>query len=115
MKAKLIEPQDWAQLTQPPALAWAAVPGADYYNVQLWTIAPGPSKKVLSIWPTSPRLQLTSKWTFGGRTYGLTPGRYRWYVWPGIGPLSEARYGDLIGSHVFVIVRLVAFRSHSPP
>jgi hypothetical protein len=104
-KTKLIEPQDWAQLTQPPLLAWAQVSGADYYNVQLWTVAPGPAKKVLSIWPTSTHLQLISTWAFAGKKYGLTPGRYRWYVWPGIGEQVEARYGDLIGSHVFVIVR----------
>ena len=38
-------------------------------------------------------------------TYGLVPGRYRWYVWPGIGQLADGRYGDLLGSHVFVVVR----------
>jgi HYR domain len=103
-KAKLIEPQDWAQLTQPPLLAWARVSRADYYNVQLWAISGAP-KKVLSIWPTANHLQLTPKWAFGGRSYGLTPGRYRWYVWPGIGQQTLARYGHLIGSHVFVIVR----------
>lgn len=103
--AKLIEPQDWAQLTQPPLLAWARVPRADYYNVQLWALGPGGPKKVLSIWPSSNHLRLSSKWVFGGRSYGLTQGRYRWYVWPGIGRLVDAHYGDLIGSHVFVIAR----------
>jgi hypothetical protein len=105
VNAKLIEPQDWAQLTQPPLLAWARVPGAGYYNVQLWATVPGGLKKVLSIWPSSNHLQLSSKWVFGGRSYGLTQGRYRWYVWPGLGRLVDAHYGDLIGSHVFVIVR----------
>ena len=105
VNAKLIEPQDWAQLTQPPLLSWARVAKADYYNVQLWVTAPGGLKKVLSIWPTSNHLQLSSKWVFGGHSYGLTQGRYRWYVWPGLGRLVDARYGDLIGSHVFVIVR----------
>jgi hypothetical protein len=103
-RARLIEPQDWAQLTQPPLLAWARVSGADYYNVQLWAISGAP-KKVLSIWPTGNHLQLTSKWAFGGRSFGLTPGRYRWFVWPGLGEQTLARYGDLMGSHVFVIVR----------
>lgn len=103
-RAKLVEPQDWAQLTRPPLLAWARVSGADYYNVQLWTIAPGGPRKVLSIWPTSTSLQLTSKWAFGGKTYGLAPGRYRWYVWPGLGAQKLGRYGSLIGSHVFVVV-----------
>src|SRR5262245_56815300 len=104
-RANLVEPHDWAQLTQPPLLAWAPVSGADYYNVQLWTIGPGAPRKVLSIWPTSTRLQLTSKWAFGGKTYGLEPGRYRWYVWPGLGAQKQGRYGSLIGSHVFVVVQ----------
>ena len=103
-QAKLVEPQDWAQLTQPPLLAWAHVSGADYYNVQLWAIGSGSPRKVLSIWPTTTHLQLTSKWAFGGKSYGLAPGRYRWYVWPGLGAQSQARYGNLIGSHVFVVV-----------
>ena len=101
--ASLIQPQDWARLTRPPLLAWAPVAGADYYNVQLWAFAPGGLKKVLSIWPTSTHLQLLSKWVFGGENHALTIGRYRWYVWPGLGPQALARYGKLMGSHLFVI------------
>jgi HYR domain len=104
-RAKLVEPQDWAQLTRPPLLAWARVSGADYYNVQLWAIGGGAPRKVLSTWPTSTHLQLTPKWAFGGKTYGLAPGRYRWYVWPGLGAQKQGRYGNLIGSHVFSVVR----------
>jgi hypothetical protein len=104
-KTKLVEPQDWAQLTQPPLLAWTHVPGADYYNVQLWKINPGAPRKVLSAWPNATQLRLTSKWAFAGKTYVLAPGRYRWYVWPGIGQQTQGRYGSLIGSHVFVVAR----------
>jgi HYR domain len=101
--ASLIQPQDWANLTRPPLLAWAPVAGADYYNVQLWAFAPSGLKKVLSIWPASTHLQLPSKWVFGGQSHTLTSGRYRWYVWPGLGPQELARYGNLMGSHTFVI------------
>ncbi len=52
---------------------------------------------------TSFRLQ--SSWKFEGRTYRLTPGRYRWFVWPGFGPRSETRYGKLLGGRTFVVIR----------
>lgn len=104
-KSPLVEPQEWAHLTQPPMLSWTNVAGADYYNVQLWSVAPGAPKKVLSAWPTATRFQLASRWGFAGKTYALTPGRYRWYVWPGLGRQTQGRYGSLIGSHVFVVVR----------
>jgi hypothetical protein len=58
---------------------------------------------VLSIWPTSTHFQLLSKWVFGGENHALTSGRYRWYVWPGVGRQELARYGKLMGSHLFVI------------
>jgi hypothetical protein len=29
-----------------------------------------------------PRLELPGRWRQGGRTQTLTPGTYRWYVWP---------------------------------
>ena len=103
-KAPLVEPQDWAQLTQPPMFAWRPVARADYYNLQLWTVAPGAPKKVLSAWPTATQFRLASSWSFGGKSYRLEPGRYRWYVWPGLGDQRQGRYGSLIGSHVFIVV-----------
>jgi hypothetical protein len=30
---------------------------------------------------------------------------YRWYVWPGFGPRSANRYGKLLGTRTFVVVR----------
>ena len=104
MNAKLIEPQDWAQLTRPPRLAWASVPGADYYNVQLWAMVPGGPKKVLSMWPSSTHLQLSSKWVFGGPATG-SPGAIPMVRLARLGRLTKATTASLIGSHVFVIVR----------
>ncbi len=31
---------------------------------------------------TEPVLELGSTWRYEGRTVRLTPGTYRWYVWP---------------------------------
>ena len=99
----LVKPQDGASLTAPPLLAWQGVSGADYYNVQLWQLLPSGPVKVLSIWPKTNQLQLTKSWVFGGGQHQLATGRYRWYVWPGVGPLVQANYGKLIGSSTFTI------------
>jgi hypothetical protein len=90
-----------ARVKEPPLLAWTAVPKATYYNVQLFI----GGKKVLTAWPTGTSFQLARTWKFEGRTQRLRPGRYRWYVWPGFGKRSASRYGKLIGTRTFTVVR----------
>lgn len=80
-------------------LAWQKVAGASYYNVQIYRGA----HKVLSIWPKRPTLRLPRSWSYAGKRHRLAPGRYRWYVWPGRGPLKAAKYGALIGGNTFVV------------
>jgi len=58
-----------------------------------------------STWPAGDRLKLTKKWKYGGRAYALTPGRYRWFVFPGFGARSAAKYGPVVGTSSFVIVK----------
>ena len=99
--AKLIQPQDGASLTAPPLLSWQAVTPANYYNVQLWAMLPSGLVKVLSIWPTTNHLQLDKTWVYQGKSHELTKGRYRWYVWPGLGRIVLANYGRLFGSSTF--------------
>ena len=96
----ILGPPDGARLTSLPLLRWNAVPKASYYNIQLYR----GSAKILSIWPTRTALQLKPTWTYLGREYRLTPGTYRWYVWPGFGALRLARYGPLIGQSSFVLL-----------
>ena len=97
----LIAPAPGASVASPPVLRWAPVSNATYYNVQLWRNG----KKILSAWPGSRRYALSARWTFGGVRYRLTPGTYRWYVWPGFGSRSAVRYGKLVGSSTFVVRR----------
>jgi hypothetical protein len=85
-----------------PLLRWTSVRGARYYNFQLYR----GGKKILSTWPTHASVRLKSSWRFDGHRYRLTPGRYRWYVWPGFGPPAADRYGPAIGYHTLVITRL---------
>ena len=99
-----INPPDGARLRaarRPPVLAWFPASGASYYNVQLFR----GRAKVLSTWPKAPRLALKRTWKYEGRTYRLTPGRYRWYIWPGLGARKAARFGPMLGGSFFVIVR----------
>ena len=100
-KPALTRPAVGARVTAPPVLAWRPVPKATYYNVQLYR----DGRKILTIWPSSTSLRLQGSWSYGGRTYQLTPGRYRWFVWPGFGPRSETRYGKLLGGRSFVVLR----------
>jgi len=99
--ARLLSPALNAHLSAPPMLTWTVAPGATYYNVQLFR----GGRKVLSMWPKQATLQLRRRWKFEGRRYRLKPGTYRWYVWPGLGRRKAGRYGHMIGSGTFVIVR----------
>jgi hypothetical protein len=98
---RLLAPASDAQLTAPVSLTWTPVRGAGYYNLQLYR----GHRQVLSMWPTHARFQLRAAWSFRGHRYRLRPGRYRWYVWPGVGPRADGRYGPLIGWRVFVVTR----------
>jgi hypothetical protein len=97
----LLAPRGGARVTKPPLLRWRPVARARYYNVQVFR----GKQKVLSVWPTRARLQLAARWKFAGRVRRLTPGAYRWYVWPGYGVPSARNYGQLLGQSTFVVVR----------
>jgi hypothetical protein len=95
----LLSPPPAARVTSPPTLVWTAVRKTSYYNLQLFFRG----RKVLSAWPARPIFRLRRTWTHNGRRYRLRPGVYRWYIWPGLGQISAARYGRLLGSSTFVV------------
>jgi hypothetical protein len=97
----LYDPAKGARVRGAPLLQWLPVPKATYYNAQLWF----KGRKIMSMWPLKPFLQLRRAWAFGGRNHRLRPGVYRWYVWPGFGRKVQRRYGKLIGSSSFVVTR----------
>jgi len=84
-----------------PRLSWWPDPKADYYNVQLFRAG----RKILTLWPAAAALELHETWTYGGRRFRLVPGRYRWYVFPGLGARAANDYGPLLGAGTFVVVR----------
>jgi hypothetical protein len=94
-------PPPGASVDAAPTLTWRAVPGAVLYNVQLFR----GSRKILSAWPRSAALRLTSRWTFAGRAHRLTRGTYRWYVWPAYRHGKGYRFGKLVGRSTFVVSR----------
>ncbi len=83
--------------TTPLLLHWKGVRRASYYNVQIYR----GGKKVLSTWPSKTSLLVSSSWRFAGHRFHLKPGRYRWYVWPGYGSRTAARYGSMLVSATF--------------
>jgi hypothetical protein len=83
-----------------PILRWKRVQGAAYYNVQLFR----GSKRIYAAWPTTHQLGLAATWKWSNHRFRLTPGRYRWYVWAGLGARRLAHYRSL-GSARFVVPR----------
>jgi hypothetical protein len=83
-----------------PILRWNRVPGARYYNVQLYR----GSKRILAAWPAKNQLGLPAGWRWNGKRHRLSPGKYRWYVWAGFGARSFARY-RAVGSAQFIVPR----------
>jgi len=108
-KAALFGPPGGATITAPPTLRWKAVPGATYYNVQLYRVRRGgqaqavTATKVLSAWPKGTSYKLRRTWRFGGKTYRLAAGSYRWYVWPGLAKRSAKKYGPMVGESTFTV------------
>jgi hypothetical protein len=89
-RAWLVAPASGAVVERPVVLRWRAVPGARFYNVQLYRGA----TKILTTWPSKPRLVVPAR---------LRPGTYTWYVWAARGPRSAPRYGRRLGRRTFVV------------
>ena len=97
----LRSPKDGAALKKPPKLVWTRDAEADYYNLQLLRN----NVRIFAAWPTKATFALKKGWKYRGRKYALRPGRYQWFVWPGVGPRKDANYGTLLGTRSFVILR----------
>jgi hypothetical protein len=115
--AKLYSPARGAVVTSPPLLAWRRVAGASYYNVIVMRLGRSgklerriaslkvTGTKVLSAWPFQPRYRIKKTWKYKNKRRSLAPGRYRWYVYPGIGKRTAHKYGPLIGQSDFIFAK----------
>jgi hypothetical protein len=112
--AKLYSPARGSSVTSAPLLGWRKVPGASYYNLQVYFGGAGNTmrrlasldvsgRKVLSAWPLQPHYRMKKSWTYKGKTRKLVVGHYRWYVYPGVGKRSANKYGPLIGQSDFYV------------
>jgi hypothetical protein len=100
-KVLTLQKTPFAPLAAPnPILRWRGVRRAAYYNVQLYR----GSKRIYAAWPRMPQAGLSATWKWSGHRFGLTPGRYHWYVWAGFGPRALARY-RIVGGARFVVPR----------
>jgi hypothetical protein len=97
--ALLRSPRDGGVVHAPPRLVWAKVAKATFYNVQLYF----KGRKILSAWPSAARLGLKRNWSYADRRFNLKVGTYHWYVWPGFGPRSKSRYGQVLGLSGFTV------------
>lgn len=83
-----------------PILRWGRFRGAGYYNVQLFR----GSKRIYAAWPTTHQVGLPKTWRWSKHRFRLSPGRYHWYVWAGLGSRALAHYRS-VGSASFIVPR----------
>ena len=58
--------------------AWAPTPSASGYHIELFR----GTGRVFSSDTIRPQITIPAHWRLGGQRRSLTPGEYRWYVWP---------------------------------
>ena len=85
---KRTAPQQTAAPIPSRRFAWAPVEAAVGYRVELFR----GDQQVLRATTKQPVYELAARWRHQGRAERLTPGSYRWYVWPVLpsGPAAEA-------------------------
>jgi hypothetical protein len=83
----------------PLTIRWTPSTAASYFDFVLWR----DGARVLDAWPTTAHTVVPAVWSYRGKRYELTRGRYAWFVYPGVGRRSEARYGPLTAKGQFTV------------
>jgi hypothetical protein len=78
-----------ARTARPRTFVWLPVHGSTFYEIRIFRN----DREIFEARTTEPRLTLPRSWRYGGTTYRLKPGAYRWLVLPGFGTRSRPRYG----------------------
>ena len=79
-------------------LRWRRVPGARYYNVQLYR----GGRKVLSAWPLAASFHLGRAWTYRATLSAEARGLHVVRV-AEMKPLPHVAYGPIVGQSSFVV------------
>jgi hypothetical protein len=79
--------------------AWAPAAQAVGYDVEILR----GGAVLYSKSTTAPRLHLSNRWTYAGRAITLSPGTYRWYVWPVVRTDASRARGPAIVATTFTI------------
>jgi hypothetical protein len=79
-------PAAGSRASGPRRFAWAPVSGASGYRVEFFR----EDARIYSAVRAEPQFKLPSSWSFEGRRQRLSPGTYRWYVWPVLAGLRQS-------------------------
>jgi hypothetical protein len=66
--------------------AWAPTQGASAYHVELFR----GDTRVFAADTNEPQIAVPAHWTLNGRRHALSPGEYRWFVWPVVSGLRAS-------------------------
>lgn len=95
----LFAPDAGQRVVGRPQLTWDPIADVRGYRLSLFR----GSRKILVLVSHEPKVILAGSWRFNGRRVDLTPGTYRWYVWPI--PQAEQQHVRLLKASSFVLVR----------
>ena len=60
------------------SFAWAPVQGASGYHVEFFR----GDAPIFAAGTKQAKISIPARWNYRGKPQSLTPGEYRWYVWP---------------------------------
>src|SRR5919198_229272 len=79
---------------RPRTFVWLPVRGSTFYEIRIFRN----DREIFEARTRKARLTLPRTWRYGGTSYRLKPGAYRWLVLPGFGARTRPRYGAAVVS-----------------
>ena len=95
----LLAPEAGQRVVGRPQLTWDPIADVWGYRLSLYR----GTRQILVLVSHEPKVVLADSWRFNGRRVELTPGTYRWYVWP-IPQAGQQHVQHLLKASSFVLV-----------